>query len=121
MEMLASEEEQQLRYISTSFPDEMKNHERRDLRQLVTEYEEILTCKVNDARKTALKAFRNEAKAYFKEVRKQMKQQDAEQKAAEKAMKKAEKNDKPGNDGKSGKDQKKQKDEPKSGKNKKKA
>ena len=121
MELLISVEEQQLSNISTSFPDEMKNHERKDLRQLVTEYEEILTCKVNDARKTALKAFRNEAKAYFKEVRKQMKQQDAEQKAAEKAMKKAEKNDKPGNDGKSGKDQKKQKDEPKSGKNKKKA
>ena len=91
MELLVSVEEQQMRNIATSFPEEMKNHERKDLRLLVTEYEEELSLKVNEARKTALTDFRKEAKAYFKEVRKQIKQENADMKKAEKEAKKAEK------------------------------
>lgn len=89
MEMLASEEEQQLRYISTSFPDEMKNHERKDLRELVVEFEETLCEKVNEARKTSMKAFKKEAKVYFKDVKKQLKQEKAQNKEQEKLDKKA--------------------------------
>lgn len=89
MEMLASEEEQQLRYISTSFPDEMKNHERKDLRELVVELEKTLCERVNEARKTSMDAFKKEAKVYFKDVKKQLKQEKAQNKEQEKADKKA--------------------------------
>ena len=94
MELIVSVEEQQLRNISTSFPDEMKQHERKDLRQLVVEYEEALTLKVNEARKAAMKAFKKESRAHFKEVRKQMKQEKAELKKAGKEQKKVEKEQK---------------------------
>ena len=80
LDQMVSVVERQKMNIASSFPDEMKNHDREEIRKLVREYELELEEKVEDARAETVKIFMKESKAYFKELKRQARKNAAKNK-----------------------------------------
>lgn len=87
MNLLEESTQQQLFNVSTAFPDEMKNSERSDIRELVKDREEDLVKKVNGIRKKTLASFKKDWRVFRTERRKEQRVLRAEQRKVDAALK----------------------------------